>query len=57
GLELAHRQHGKLPWQALFEPAIAMAEQGFAVSPRLHESIAGDKALAAQPAAARYFYG
>ncbi|AWP86222.1 gamma-glutamyltransferase [Bordetella bronchiseptica] len=57
GLELAHRQHGKLPWQALFEPAIAMAEQGFPVSPRLHASIAGDKALAAQPAAARYFYG
>jgi gamma-glutamyltranspeptidase/glutathione hydrolase len=35
-LELAHRKHGRLRWPALFEPAIAAAEAGFAVSPRLY---------------------
>jgi gamma-glutamyltranspeptidase / glutathione hydrolase len=34
-LELAHQQHGVLPWAELFAPAIQIAEQGFAVSPRL----------------------
>ena len=35
-LEMAHKQHGRLPWAKLFEPAIKLAEQGFAISPRLH---------------------
>ncbi|GIL40341.1 gamma-glutamyltransferase [Roseiterribacter gracilis] len=34
-LETLHRAHGKLPWATLFEPAIKLAETGFAVSPRL----------------------
>jgi len=53
-LELAHRQFGKLPWGRLFEPAIALAEQGFIVSPRLHLLIAGDRYLT-QARARAYF--
>ena len=33
--KLAHNKAGKLPWATLFEPAIALADQGFAVTPRL----------------------
>lgn len=35
-LAIAHKQHGKLPWARLFEPAIKLAGDGFAISPRLH---------------------
>jgi gamma-glutamyltranspeptidase/glutathione hydrolase len=55
-LAQAHRQHGMLPWARLFEPAITLAEQGFAVSPRLHSLLAGETALKADPVAAAYFY-
>ena len=34
-LALAHEEHGALPWAGLFDAAIATAEQGFEVSPRL----------------------
>ncbi len=55
-LELAHRDHGRLPWAALFRPAIDLAERGFAVSPRLHGLIAKDKHLKTFRAAAAYFH-
>lgn len=55
-LELAHRRHGKLPWRRLFEPAIRLAEEGFAVSPRLHRLIASDPLLRRHPGARAYFY-
>ncbi len=55
-LELAHRRHGRLRWGTLFEPAIALAEQGFPVSARLHAQIAGNRQLFAQEAARAYFY-
>ena len=55
-LELAHRQYGKLPWSKLFEPAIQLAENGFAVSPRLHKLLSVDPFLKRDPVAAAYFY-
>lgn len=55
-LEMAHKQHGKLPWAKLFEPAIRLASGGFAVSPRLHALLSYDKYLARDPVAAAYFY-
>jgi len=55
-LALAHRQHGKLPWTQLFQPAIDLAENGFPVSPRLNGLLATETALKADPVAAAYFY-
>jgi gamma-glutamyltranspeptidase/glutathione hydrolase len=55
-LELAHQKHGKLPWATLFEPAIALATQGFAVSPRLNTLLAAEPHLRKDPVAAAYFY-
>jgi gamma-glutamyltranspeptidase / glutathione hydrolase len=54
-LELAHRQYGKLPWAKLFDAAIGLAEGGFAVSPRLHEAIAGEEHLLQDRARAYFF--
>jgi gamma-glutamyltranspeptidase / glutathione hydrolase len=51
-----HKRHGKLAWKSLFEPAIALAEMGFAVSPRLHEVVKADRFLKSDPAAREYFY-
>ena len=55
-LELAHREHGKLPWAELFRPAIGLAERGFPISPRLHALVAADRFLALDDNARRYFY-
>lgn len=54
-LELAHQKHGRLPWAKLFEPAITLAEQGFAISPRLHRLIAADSSLRRSPEMVAYF--
>jgi gamma-glutamyltranspeptidase/glutathione hydrolase len=54
-LELAHQQHGRLPWATLFEPAIKLAEQGFAISPRLHSLLAADPVVRQSPEMAAYF--
>lgn len=54
----AHQKFGKLEWASLFDPAIGLAENGFAVSPRLHAAIAGANHLEEDDAAAAiYFLG
>jgi len=55
-LEMAHRQHGKLPWAALFQPAITLAEGGFRISPRLNTMLKSEAHLKKDPTAAAYFY-
>ena len=55
-LEMAHRQHGRLPWAELFRPAILLAESGFKISPLLNKSIRSDLRLKLDPVAAPYFF-
>ena len=55
-LALAHRDHGKLPWARLFEPAIRLADAGFTVSPRLNQMIARATDMKDFPAARTYFF-
>jgi gamma-glutamyltranspeptidase/glutathione hydrolase len=55
-LYVAHQQHGRLPWKALFAPAIRLARDGFAVSPRMATLLASEQALKTDPVALAYFY-
>lgn len=55
-LEVAHARYGKLAWPVLFQPAIALAEKGFPISPRLHELLTKDKGLSDQPTSRAYFF-
>lgn len=52
----AHAAYGKLPWAALFQPAIALARDGFVMNQRLYESLAGNKGRADKSDAARAVY-
>jgi len=56
-LELAHAAHGVLDWSTLFESTALRAEQGFAVTPRLHRHIAGDFPQASAPDVVALFAG
>ncbi|OYX01399.1 MAG: gamma-glutamyltransferase [Bosea sp. 32-68-6] len=55
-LEEAHRRWGKLPWPQVLAPAIKLAEDGFAISPRLNGLLSGERNLAKDARAAAYFY-
>ncbi|MCG7624366.1 gamma-glutamyltransferase [Epibacterium sp. Ofav1-8] len=55
-METAHRKWGESNWGGLFTDAIRLAEMGFAVSPRMAESIANDaERLSRFPETAAYF--
>lgn len=56
-LELAHRRHGRLAWDRLFEPAIRLAAQGFPMSPRLHRLLDGESELRNDATARALYYG
>ena len=55
-LELAHSQHGVLPWADLFSRAIDLAENGFEVTPRLARLLAGESEMPNIPGTQDYFY-
>jgi len=55
-LKLAHDKYGKLPWANLFQPAIALARDGFAVSPRLAGMLAESDPASFAPSARAYFF-
>lgn len=55
-LELVHHDHGRAPWRDLFDPAVALADNGFDISPRLAAAIADSAApLGLDPQARAYF--
>lgn len=57
--KLAHDDHGRLPWARLFEPAIRLAESGFAISPMLARYLtlnAHEMRLRDDPQARAYFF-
>lgn len=54
----AHAAHGRLPWAALFAPAIKLARDGFTISPRLHEMTEDAARVAAfSPEGRALFFG
>ena len=55
-MEEAHKRWGKSHWRGLFDEAIVLADEGFAVSPRMAGSVERDAArLAMHPTTAAYF--
>jgi len=51
-----YANHGRLPWADLFGPAIRLASQGFAVSPRLNQLLLIDPLLRTDPVARQFYY-
>ncbi len=57
-MALAHQRYGKLPWSALFQPAIRLARDGFKITPRLYNALNQFRRTGAMSADARsLFYG
>ncbi|MGV9006334.1 MAG: gamma-glutamyltransferase [Brevundimonas sp.] len=54
-LALAHAAHGRLAWDSLFDTTIAMAENGFTITPRLADHIHGTFPQVDAPDVRAYF--
>ncbi|MBS0221586.1 MAG: gamma-glutamyltransferase [Proteobacteria bacterium] len=55
-LDLAHKEHGKRAWKDLFAPAIDLARNGYAVSPRLADWLKRITTFRDDPAARATYY-
>ena len=55
-LDLAHKEHGKLAWKELFAPAIALARDGYPVSPRLADWLKTITTFREDPQARAIYY-
>ena len=49
-MALAHGRHGRMPWAKLFEPAIRLARDGFALTPRMRNAIGNNRELSGMTA-------
>jgi gamma-glutamyltranspeptidase/glutathione hydrolase len=56
-LEMAYQRHGRLRWAELLQYAIFAAEEGWAMSPRLHAQLEKETHLRNDPQARALFYG
>jgi gamma-glutamyltranspeptidase/glutathione hydrolase len=55
-MALAHTRYGKLPWAALFQPAIRLARDGFKITPRLYGSLTDARRTGAMTAEGRAIF-
>ena len=57
--KLAHDAHGKLPWAAVFQPAIRLANEGFVVTAKMANFLSAFQEMSMLnefPGSAEYFY-
>ncbi|MCG2588753.1 gamma-glutamyltransferase [Rhodohalobacter sulfatireducens] len=55
-LNVIHDEFGRLPWTEVLEPAITLAEEGFEITPRLHELLENDESLRNDELARDFYY-